>query len=365
MRILVLNYEFPPIGGGASPVSFEISKGLVELGHTVDVVTMGYEQLKRKEKNKGITIYRVPSIRQKKDICHPHEMLSYVLSAKYFLKKLLKRNDYDVCHCHFIVPTGWIALWLKKNYNIPYLITSHGSDVLGHNKNGRFNHIYPLISPSWRRIMESAALIIAPSAYLKHSIEKHYSGKNTTVLHNGIDTTRFQPSNKKKYILCVSRLFKNKGLQDLIDSFGEIDQDDWKLVIVGSGPYENELRQRALHTKNKDRIDFKGWIDHKSDALRNLYSEASVFVMPSYFENLSSVLLEAMSSGCHVIATDVGGNPEIVNKDFLYNPGDTNHLTKLIKDAMHNPIPTNIKPKFTLPVIIKEYEHSLIEAKNQ
>jgi hypothetical protein len=86
-RILMLNYEFPPLGGGASPVSYELAKGYVKLGHSVDVVTMGFKGLPDYEKKDGINIYRVPCWRTKKEICHPWEQLSYIISAKKFLKK--------------------------------------------------------------------------------------------------------------------------------------------------------------------------------------------------------------------------------------------------------------------------------------
>ena len=100
MRILVLNYEFPPLGGGASPVSYEIAKGYARLGHEVTVVTAGFKGLPRSEKVDGINVHRVPCLRSKKEICQPHEMLSYVISAKRFLRKHLKTHSYDVNHSH-------------------------------------------------------------------------------------------------------------------------------------------------------------------------------------------------------------------------------------------------------------------------
>ena len=75
MKILMLNYEFPPLGGGASPVSYEIAKGYAKLGHKVDVVTMGYKNLPKFEIKEGINIFRVKCWRSKKEICHPWEQL--------------------------------------------------------------------------------------------------------------------------------------------------------------------------------------------------------------------------------------------------------------------------------------------------
>ena len=113
MRILMLNYEYPPLGGGASPVTKSLSEELVKLGHSVDVVTMGFKGLKRKEEINGVTVYRVPSIRKEQGVCQTHEMLSYCYSAWRFLPKLLKENEYDINHTHFIIPTG-VSTWIIK-----------------------------------------------------------------------------------------------------------------------------------------------------------------------------------------------------------------------------------------------------------
>ena len=114
MKILFLNYEFPPIGGGASPVSLEIAKGYVQKGHEVDVVTMSYRDLPAFEVVEGINVYRVRSLRSKKEICHPWEQLTYLFSAWRFLARRLKKIRYDINHTHFIIPTGVLALLAQK-----------------------------------------------------------------------------------------------------------------------------------------------------------------------------------------------------------------------------------------------------------
>jgi len=79
-NILVLNYEFPPLGWWASPVSYEISKWYVELWYQVDVITMWYKGLPEYEKMDWINIYRVKCLRTKKQVCHPWEQLTYLYS---------------------------------------------------------------------------------------------------------------------------------------------------------------------------------------------------------------------------------------------------------------------------------------------
>ena len=152
----MLNYEFPPLGGGASPVSYEIAHRLSQTGDfNIDVVTMGFRGLPKYEKiNDNLRVHRVKCWRRKKEICHPWEQLTYLITGYRKCKKLLKKERFDICHCHFIIPTGVLALRLYKKYNLPYIITSHGSDVLGYNK--RFNKIYPFIKNSWKNNCSSS-----------------------------------------------------------------------------------------------------------------------------------------------------------------------------------------------------------------
>jgi len=112
-RILILNYEFPPLGGGASPVSHSIAKGYVERGHAVDVVTMGFRGLPKEETIDGIHVFRVPSLRAREELCRIHEMFTYLLSATFFLLRRMHKVKYDICHSHFIIPTSPIALMLN------------------------------------------------------------------------------------------------------------------------------------------------------------------------------------------------------------------------------------------------------------
>ena len=102
----MLNYEFPPIGGGAAPVSYDIAKRLAERGHNIDVVTMGFDKLPFREKKDGIDIHRVKCFRSKSMVCHPWEQLSYILSAIVYINKNLCVKEYDLCFAHFIIPTA-------------------------------------------------------------------------------------------------------------------------------------------------------------------------------------------------------------------------------------------------------------------
>lgn len=334
LKILILNYEFPPLGGGASPVSYEIAKGYAKLGNKVDVVTMGFKDLPNYEFKEGMSIYRVPCIRSKKEICHPWEQLSYIISAKRFLRKHMKTNSYDVCHCHFIIPTGVIALWLKRNYNLPYIITSHGSDVPGYNPD-RFKLLHKFTKPTLKRILNNSKKIVSPSNYLLNLINSNINNlMNSKTIANGVYPDKFQPKQKKKIILSTGRLLERKGFQYLIQAVSDKDIG-YEVHIAGDGPMMSKLKGLAKRSKTK--IVFHGWMDNKSKAYKDLLESSAIYVLASERENASISLLEAMSAGCAVITTNVSGCPETVgDAGTIVEPRNINQLKLAINKMIGN-----------------------------
>lgn len=331
LRILMLNYEFPPLGGGASPVSYEIAKGYAKLGNNVDVITMGYKGLSSFEKKDGLNIYRVKCLRSKKEICHPWEQLSYLISAKKFLRKHMKTNEYDICHCHFIIPTGVLALWLKKNYKIQYIITSHGSDVPNYNPD-RFKLLHKFTKSKLREICENAKLITSPSNYLAELIKKEIGDYKIKIIPNGIYTDKFIPKTKKKIILSTGRLLKRKGFQYLIKAVSDKNYG-YEVHICGDGPMKNELKQLA--EKSKTKVIFHGWVDNNSEKYKELLESALIYSLVSEKENASVSLLEAMSAGCVVITSNVSGCPETVGKaGIVVRPKGVETLRRTIYNSV-------------------------------
>lgn len=337
-RILVLNYEFPPLGGGASPVSYEIAERLSIMGDfDIDVVTMGYKDLpKYEEVNNNFRIHRVKCLRSKKELCHPWEQATYLFSAWFKCQELLKKNNYDLCHCHFIIPTGVLALRLKKKFGLPYIITSHGSDVPGFNTD-RFKFLHKFTGPLLKKISKEAKNIISPSLYLKDLILKNISilkNEKIIVIPNGIDTNKFTPQEKKKYIFSSGRLLVRKGFQYLIQAVSNEDIG-YEVHIAGDGPMMSGLKKLA--EKSKTKIMFHGWLDNNGKDYKNLLEQAAIYVLASEKENASIALLEAMSAGCAIITTNVSGCPETVgNMGILINPKNSDDLKLKLNSIVNN-----------------------------
>jgi glycosyltransferase involved in cell wall biosynthesis len=235
----MLNHEFPPVGGGASPITFELSKQLVQMGHSVDVVTMHYGDLPRFETVDGVNIYRTPAIRKRPNICYAHELATYVPGALLKTIRMAKKEKYDVIHCHFIIPGGPLAWFVSKFTHIPFLITCHGSDVPGYNPD-RFKFMHKMLIPLWRRLIRRTSLLTSPSESLKTLILEKYPGAEVVIVPNAIYTEQFGKGPKEKSILMCSRILPRKGFQYAIEAVRDMELD-WQVNVVGEGPYLPEL----------------------------------------------------------------------------------------------------------------------------
>ncbi len=325
MNVLMLNYEFPPIGGGASPVTLELSRHLVKLGHSVDVITMHYSDLPRHEVIDGIDVYRTAALRKAPEICHTHEMATYILGALPALFKLINRKKYDVIHAHFIIPTEPLAFLASKIKNIPFLVTCHGSDVPGYNPD-RFGLMHKLLSPAWKFLARQAPLLVSPSQSLKDLILQRCPKARVEVIPNGIYGNMFQEKAKQNRILMCSRILPRKGFQYALEAIKEL-KTDWQVDVIGEGPYLDELKNIVADSDLA--VTFWGWLDKEDKQFKELYETSSIFIFPSEAENFPTVLLEAMSASMAIISSNAGGCPEAVgDAGILVPPRDTQAIKR-------------------------------------
>lgn len=318
MNILMLNYEFPPIGGGASPVSYDIGKRLAEMGHTITVVTMAYQNLSKEEVMAGMKVYRIPCLRTKRMVCHPWEQATYILSAIHFISCKLDVKKYDICYTHFIIPTGVVAWWLKHKYQLKYIITSHGSDVIGHN-NKRFKLLYTLVRKPWCGIVRAAEVVVSPSVYLKELMEKNEPNARYQVIQNGVDTEFFaRREEKKKNILIMCRLQETKNVQSVLRALTKINLEDWKVRILGDGPYRDVLESYVQENNLGQVVQFDGWVENKSEKHLQALQEASIFISASRVENCPTSILEAISCGTRLLLSDIPAHRQLIADENVF-----------------------------------------------
>jgi glycosyltransferase involved in cell wall biosynthesis len=363
MRILMMCYEFPPIGGGGAGVVHGLSTQLVRMGHEVDVVTMHYRGLRKHEWVDGVQVFRVPCVRFSTSWCTMAEQATYLATMLPFVVKLARRRHYDINHTHFVLPDGLGAMMLRRIVGLPYVITSHGSDVPGYNPH-RFRLAHRTLAPVWRSIAAEADRIFCPSELQQELVLRAQPSARTTVIPNGIyeDPTIVYGGEKQRRILVVTRMFERKGIQYFLRALQGM-RLQHEVHIAGDGPYLPTLR--ALAEELGLNVRFWGWLDRASDELKNLYDSSEIYVFPSEAENFPLVLLEAMRAGAAIITTRGTGCAEVVGDTaLLVEPCSPESirtaLTRLTGDRelchrLGTAARTRMRDNFTWPGVAKRY----------
>jgi len=317
MKILMTSYEFPPVGGGGGQVAKTLAMKMADLGDEVDLITMGYPGLPRIERHERMVIHRIPSLRRNLRSCSVLAAASYLACAMLILPWFLRERRYDLVHSHFIFPDGWLGLYASWMARTPLILTPHGTDVPGHNPH-RVRWLHTILKPAWRLITSRASRIVCPSNLLESRVKLAYPDARTTVIPNGLDPDRFDSKTPKtRRVLVVSRLVESKGIQYLLRALQGF-RADYEVVIVGEGPYGDELRKFA--NEHSLRVAFTGWLDNDSPELKRLFETSRIFVFPSLAENFPITLLEAMAAGCAIITTHSTGCAEVVGDVALLVP---------------------------------------------
>ncbi len=317
LRLLLLNYEYPPLGGGGSNATKYLLKEFAKRDDIhVDAVTSSatgsFEQVRIGE---HVVIHKLPIRKERIHYWTQKEVLEYSIKCKSYMRKLLKENSYDACHAFFGIPCGAIAMLSRKK--IPYIVSLRGSDVPGFNK--RFSVMYIVLKPLIRLVWRKASAVVANSKDLADLAHRTDSQTSIGIIANGVDIHEFSPKGRQHAdrirILCVSRLIERKGVRYLIDAAKLLKDKGitFHLTLAGKGDQEEELREYAKHLGLDDDIAFLGFVEH--DDLADLYKKHDVFILPSLNEGMSNALLEAMASGLAIITTDTGGIREIIEED--------------------------------------------------
>ncbi len=331
MRILVLNYEYPPLGGGAAPVCRDLAEGMARAGHKISVVTMGFPGLPLYEEINGVEIFRLKCMRTREHVCMPWEQYSFILAAKRFLKHHLKTRQYDVCHTHFVIPTGPIAVWVKRRFGIPFVITAHGSDVEGHNGKAYIRIMHRLLRPAWRQIVARSSAAVAPSKYLLGLMGRVLQNGPYICIPNGLDISKYRSDNtmKEKRILLMGRMQKSKNFQTVFKAVSQIPDaiwDGWIVDVLGDGPYKAELENLCSELGIESRVRFHGWIENESREQLDYLERSAIYISASHFESFSMTVLEALATGCYPLISDIEGHRhffrDVENSACYFFPAD-------------------------------------------
>ncbi|MCF7900764.1 glycosyltransferase family 4 protein [Candidatus Woesearchaeota archaeon] len=358
MKILMLNYEFPPLGGGAANANYYLLKEFAkDKNIKIDLITSSPGKFKVEQFSDNIRIFKLDVNKKEKHYWKMKEILKWFLKANKLSKKLIRKYDYDLCHCWFGWPSGIIGYLNRRKLH--YIIALRGSDVPGHNK--KFKYLDPLLfKPISKIVWTKAKIIIANSEGLKKLALKTLK-RRINIVYNGVDTIKFRPAKNKKNkkttnLVSTGRLNKIKGYNFLINAMKGIKNID--LTIIGNGPEKKRLELQACKLNVK--VKFLG--ERTNDEIANLLPKHDIFILTSQNEGMSNSTLEAMACGLPIITTKVGGSKELIKQNgYLVETKNVKSIHYAIKKILKKDIKklgfvsAKLAKTFSWKNICKEY----------
>ncbi|MCA9365205.1 MAG: glycosyltransferase family 4 protein [Candidatus Moranbacteria bacterium] len=348
MKIIFLNYEYPPLGGGAANATKHILKEYASFSDVeIDLVTSASDNKKSVEKiSKNVTIHYLP-IGDKNDSLNyqsPKDLLIYSHKALWYGYKLMKKGKHDLIHAFFTVPCGVLAYTLAKRFRVPYIVSLRGADVPGFSD--RFTLLYHLLRIPIRFIWKRAEAVVSNSDGLKELAHETLPQQEISIIKNGVDTTMFHQrarglSKEGFVIICAARLSRRKGFKYAVEAFEKIHQKHptARLMFVGGeGDAAEDLHGIVQKEDLNDVVTFTGHVAHEE--MPGYYHQAHVFLLPSLNEGMSNNLLEAMASGLPIIMTPTGGAKELIEEEkngFLVPMKDAKAIEEKIEIMISRP----------------------------
>lgn len=343
MRILLLNYEFPPIGGGGGNVTQYLGMHFAKAGHEVCLITSRYRDLPTEEIIDGIRVMRVPVLRKRPDVCAVHEMMTYAWSAALSANCLLRSWRPDIAQVFFGIPSGPVGYLLKLLHGTPYVVFLGGRDVPRRNPDPPAYRLwYGVLGSAIRSIWGHASAVVACSEGLRDLALRTAPTASIRVIPDGADLARFRPiprpaDQTPMRLLMISRLIPRKGVHLLLQAIPKIVSNTPFVVdIVGDGPEQPKLEQMARELGITEQVSFVGTVAYEE--LEQWYQRADVFVLCSYAEGMPLVVLEAMACGLPVVATRVQGIESLVQpgrNGYLFPPGNVDALAEALTKVLN------------------------------
>lgn len=344
MKILLINH-FPLTGSGSGVYTKNIAHSLIKKGHEVCIIMP--ENIKVQSNEDGIKIHPVYfKDKQKIDgalpfnfpcfTTHPRstktfyelteeELNLYINAFKNAIEEEIETFQPDIIHAGHI----WILPSIAANYNIPLIITAHGTDLIGYEESRTFrpwaNHAVENASSIITISEENTELVNKCFPYAKEKTQLIPNGYNSDIIYyENIDKQEFLKQfgitkPYKKIVSFAGKFTHFKGIDLLLKAAKIYENEDTLTILAGDGELFNKMNELA-RTLNLQNIIFIGNQPH--EILRKLYSIADVSLVPSRSEAFGLVVIEALACKTPVIGTNNGGIPDIINNEvgMLFEP---------------------------------------------
>ena len=328
MRVLIVSYEWPPIGGGSGRALFELVAELAELDVQFAVLTS--------HEGNGMVVdsvgeaHPVFKVGCRKGALHywtRREVIRWVVGARRLARKLLRdgRYEYNLAHVWAGLPSGWAI-----SKSMPYIVSLRGSDVPGFNRRLSWDH---RITGLWLRgLWRRAAAIVANSAGLR-DLANRFEPIDAAVIPNGVNRSLFGLVTDRKVrtplrLLSVGRLIPRKRMTLAIETLAALRGDGTEAVlrIVGDGPEQESLSAQAQRLGVAEMTEFVGQDTY--DKMPEHYAWGDVYLAVSEHEGMSNAMLEGLSTGLPVAAAEHEG-AEMLPEQWRVG-GDPRALAELV-----------------------------------
>lgn len=297
-------------------------------------------------------------------ISHLQKYLRSRKAHKKGFEFILQSGKPELVHLNVTFPAGLFALYLKKKYRIPYILTEHWTIFLDSDPSA-----FPFgARNAFMKILRNASVICPVSHDLKNAIKKLSPDNQYRVVNNVVDTEIFsvvEHKNDKKTILHVSTLNDDqKNISGILRAAKALstERDDLKFLIVGDGDIEPHQAYAKELDINDKILEFRG--KQPIEKIARIMQESDIFLLFSNYENLPCVIIEAHASGIPVLSTDVGGISEMINETngVLIEKGDEEELVMNLRAMLDKTetydrimIREEAVGKYSYPVIGKQF----------
>ena len=341
MKLLLINYEYPPVGAGAATATQAIARALVGLGHVPHVLTTSFGSLRGTVLADGVHVHRIWSLRRRASSSSILEMGVFLASALLHVRNLVRRHQIDGVIAFFSFPCGPIARWAGR----PYIVSLRGGDVPG--AEPTLARVHALLAPIRRAVLLRAHAVVANSEGLR-AMSAAADPIAVEVIPNGVDTEFFQPRASRPEghepfrWLFVGRFQAQKNLVWLLHRLAalrsEAGSDAFTIDLVGDGPQRAQLMALTDQLGLTTVVRWHDW--QERSALRARYQQADALINVSLYEGMPNVVLEAMACGLPVLASRVAGNDAVVEDGVtgrLIDLGDADALIASLREWQRDP----------------------------
>ena len=313
--VVLFPSSYAPNLGGVEELTARLAASLIARGHRVEVVTNRWPgRLPARDLVTGVPVHRIRFVAPAR---RASSLLRFVACFPLGVLRAIgvtRRSGARVVHVQCVGINALYALVVARTLRLPLVVTLQGELTMDTNQ---------LYQRSWllRRLLHHLLRHAdGVTACSRHTLEEAETimgvkiGERGSVIFNGVDLDEFERRGVERvtdrYILGIGRHVPEKGFDVLLRAFAELDRSDVRLVIAGDGPEYPALVKLAADLEIADRVDFPGRTDRGQTV--NLFRDCEFFVLPSRHEPFGIVNVEAMASGKAIVASAVGGVPEIV-----------------------------------------------------